>query len=67
MSEKKERDVNNFTPEERKGKQLTRKFLGNVPAKNAFEHAHLKAYLKGSKFFRFKSEINDVKQKYYLV
>ena len=47
------RTVNNFTQEERKGKRLKREFRGNIPAKTAFEHAHLKAYLKGKTHFRF--------------
>ena len=41
----------------------SRRFLGNVPADNAFDKAHLKAYLKGSKYFRHGFYFDTITQK----
>lgn len=46
------RKENSFTAEERKGKRLSRRFLGVVPTKTGFDKAHLKAYTKGKTHFR---------------
>ena len=49
--------------------RITRQFnepLQTTKENRAFEKAHLKAYLKGSKVFRFKGKIHKVGQNYVM-
>jgi hypothetical protein len=54
------RKTNSFTSEEKKGKTLSRRFLGKVPAKTSFDKSHLKAYTKGKTHFRYGFESYQV-------
>lgn len=59
--------ANNTSPlvDKETGKKLTRKFLGNINAKNGFEKAELKAYLSGHNTFGYKTVDEATGRRYY--